>query len=287
MTEMKQYEVLKWASLFLEENHCEVPVAEILLQHHLGVSRPAFYMTMQEEIPTEVLAAFKADIRKHARTGIPVQHLTGYEYFYGRKFNVSSDTLIPRPETEELVLHIAEEVKRSGNHRPIIVDIGTGSGVIAISLALEIPGAIIYATDISEAALSLAKKNADQLQADVIFYQGDFLQPIIDQKIEPQIIVSNPPYIAKSDQPTLSRTVRDFDPELALFADEDGLAAYNQITMLSTKLSIPPQKIVYEIGYQQGDLVSKIIKRDYPQSEIKVIQDINGKDRIVSARLNA
>lgn len=283
---MKQFEVLKWASSFLKEHNCEEPIAEILLQHHLNVSRPTFYMNMQAEVPSVIITKFKKDIHNHVETHIPVQHLTGYEFFYGRKFGVTKHTLIPRPETEELVLHVIEEVKRTNYQQPIIVDIGTGSGVIAITLALEIPDAIVYATDISKEALKVAKKNAEELQAEVIFYQGNFLQPILDQAVNPNIIVSNPPYIAKADKATLSSTVKDFDPALALFANDNGLAAYNEITSLSTKLLRPPQMIVYEIGYQQGEEVSRIITHLYPQSTVKVIQDINGNNRIVSAKLN-
>lgn len=285
MKETKQYEVLKWASSFLIQHNLEETIAEILLQHHLSVSRSTFYMTMQDVIPANVINQFKKDIHNHVDTGIPVQHLMGYEYFYDRKFAVNKHTLIPRPETEELVLHVIEKVKGSKNKRPVIVDIGTGSGIIAISLALEIPGARVYATDISHKALEVAKKNANRHQADVTFYQGNFLQPLIDHDVIPDIIVSNPPYIAHSDHDSLSRTVRNFDPALALFADENGLAAYHHIISLSTKLLSSPQLFVFEIGYQQGKPVSKIIKECYPQSHIKIIQDINGKDRIVSVVL--
>lgn len=285
MKDIKQYEVLNWASSFLTAHHCEEPIAAILLQHHLNIDRSTFFMNMQEEVPVDIITRFKKDIHKHIETGIPVQHLTGYEFFYGRKFNVNHNTLIPRPETEELVLHVIDEVKNRQLDQPIIVDVGTGSGVIAITLALEIPHATVYATDISEKALSVAKRNAAHHQANVTFYHGDYLHPILDNHLNTDIIVSNPPYIAKSDEASLSITVKDFDPSLALFAEDNGLAAYQEITSLSTKLLHSPQLIAYEIGYQQGKDVSEIIGHHYPQSVIKVIQDINGKDRIISACL--
>lgn len=282
---MRQYEVLYWASSFLKEHNCEEAIGEILLLHYLDVSRSTLYMNMQETVPPEIIKQFKNDIYQHVETGVPVQHLTGYEYFYGRQFYVNEHTLIPRPETEELVLHVVEQAKNIKNKQPIIVDIGTGSGVIAITLAKEMPQATIYATDISEEALTVARENAQKHEVDVVFYQGDFLNPILDQNISPDIIVSNPPYIARTEESTLSRTVKDFDPGLALFAEENGLAAYEQITALSTKLSRSPQMIAYEIGYQQGKSVSEIIKHHYPQSQISVIQDINDRDRIVSAQI--
>src|SRR5690625_3335866 len=165
---MKQYEVLHWASLFLKKNNCEEQVAKVLLQHHLAVTRSEFYMMMQDTIPAPIIEKFKADIKKHAQTGIPVQHLIGYEFFYGRKFKVNKHVLIPRPETEELVQQVIEAGKNYPQDKPLtIVDVGTGSGVIAITLALEIPQAQIYAIDISKKALQIAEHNAKQLQANI------------------------------------------------------------------------------------------------------------------------
>src|SRR5690625_759606 len=170
----KQFEVLQWASLLLEKNNAEQGVAEVLLQHHLAVSRSQFDMMMQEAIPEQTLQRFQADIQAHVNTGISVQHLTGYEYFYGRQFIVNEHTLIPRPETEELVQHAIQLSARFADEDPVVIaDIGTGSGVIAATLALEIPYAKVYATDISEAALRVARKNAAQMKAEVTFLQGE------------------------------------------------------------------------------------------------------------------
>src|SRR5690625_3446576 len=142
----KLHEILNWASRFLKENHCEEQIAEILLQHHLAVTNAEFYMRMQEMIPESTITAFKADIKKHVETGVPVQHLTGHEMFYGRKFLVNDDVLIPRPETEELVQQVIEVGKSYPQGELLtIADIGTGSGVIAITLALELSHAQIYA----------------------------------------------------------------------------------------------------------------------------------------------
>lgn len=282
----KQYEVLHWASLFLKKHHCEQGIAEILLQHHLQVTRSQFYMMMQEPIPENVINIFKSDIEKHVETGIPVQHLLGYEMFYGRKFSVSEHVLIPRPETEELVMHVIEiEKQRRESERPTIIDIGTGSGVIASTLALEIPQATIYATDISKQALRTATHNAAQLGAEITFIEGDFLDPIIDQQIRADIIVSNPPYIAKEDEEILSRTVKNFDPSLALFAADDGLAAYKRIIKSSTKVMKEKGIILFEIGFDQAAKVSALVQETYPQSEVNVIQDINKNDRIIVAKL--
>lgn len=284
---MKQYEVLNWASLFLKKNNCEEQIAAILLQHHLSVEKSEFYMMMQETVPSSIIEKFKRDINAHVDTGIPVQHLIGYEMFYGREFLVNRDVLIPRPETEELVQQVIKEVNNYPQGQPLtIVDIGTGSGVIAITLALEIPHAKIYATDISKKALKVAEKNAKQLGADINFLHGNYLQPVINNGISIDIIVSNPPYISKLDEPDLSKTVKDFDPNIALFAERNGLQAYQEILELSTKVVKQPHSLFFEIGYKQGLAVQTIIKETYPQINIDIIQDINGKDRIVAAKFS-
>ncbi|WP_100009877.1 peptide chain release factor N(5)-glutamine methyltransferase [Lentibacillus sediminis] len=280
----KQYEVLQWASSFLEKQNREARVAEILLMHYLQVSRAEFFANIREPVAREIDEAFQEDIRLHAEIGIPVQHLTGYEMFYGRKFTVNEHVLIPRPETEELVEHV---LTHACHMRPCrIVDVGTGSGVIAVTLALELPEATVYAMDISAEALEVAAANAERLGANVTFLQGDFLQPLIDEQIHPDIIVSNPPYISREEEADLSVTVKNFDPELALFAEENGLAAYRKIIRQSADLLQPGSRMALEIGYQQGDAVKDLVAEAYPVSITEIIKDINGKDRIVSAVIN-
>lgn len=278
----KQYEVLNGASIYLEKHNREPRVAEILLQHYLNVSRSKFYTMMQDPISEITLERFNAAIHDHAKAGTPVQHLMGYEMFYGRKFIVDKNVLIPRPETEELVQHVIQTV----GEKPItIVDVGTGSGVIAITIALELKHVTVYATDISRAALSVAGHNAEQLKANITFLEGDFLQPFIDENIKADVIVSNPPYIARAEEAFLSDTVRNFDPELALFADENGLAAYSKIIEQSQQATRPNSIMAFEIGYTQGEAVTSLLKSAFPASEVKTIQDINKKDRIVTAKL--
>lgn len=282
----KLHEILNWASRFLKENQCEEQIAEILLQHHLAVTNAEFYMMMQETIPESTVTTFIDDIKKHVETGVPVQHLTGHEMFYGRKFLVNEHVLIPRPETEELVQQVIEVMRSYPQEEPLtIADIGTGSGVIAITLALELPHVQIYATDISEEALQVAKKNANQLQADVHFLHGDYLQPLIDQSVHADIIVSNPPYISKMEKPFISRTVKNFDPTIALFADENGLMSYRRILELSTNMIKRPDRIFFEIGHEQGKVVKMLVQNSYPQADVDMIKDINEHDRIVAAKL--
>jgi len=281
----KQYEVLKWASLFLEKYNREPKVAELLLQYHLGIDRAQFFARMQEPIDHQLLLHFEKDLMNHALTGIPIQHLFGYETFYGRRFKVNEHVLIPRPETEELIEKVMAYVKKrySPDEALTIVDIGTGSGIIAITLALEMKHVNIYATDLSEKALQIAKLNAIQHDADVEFLQGDFMQPVINKNIKADMIVSNPPYISADEKPLLSDTVKDFDPSLALFADDNGLAAYKAIVRQLTDYVEPTDDIsvFFEIGQHQGTSVKGIFKDAFPESQSKVYKDINQKERIV------
>lgn len=281
----KQYEVFRWASLFLEKNNRESRVAELLLQHHLGVSRAVFFANMQEDVPDDIYEAFKADIEKHAETGMPLQHLTGYEYFYGRRFTVDGHVLIPRPETEELVQHVIRHDVDFRKKPLRIVDVGTGSGVIAITLKLEWSDAEVFATDISEEVLQVAKKNAAEWNADVAFLQGNFLEPLIEREMVVDILVSNPPYIAETERNVLSDTVKNYDPELALFAGDDGLSAYKEIIRQAKRVVRPGGLIAFEIGHEQGNAVKKLLMETFPYSDVDILQDINKKDRIVTAKI--
>lgn len=282
----KQYEVLQWAFSFLHQHHREERVAEWLLQHHLNVPASVFYMNMQEKVPKDMLKKFKADVTAHALTGVPVQHLLGYANFYGRNFHVNQDVLIPRFETEELVQHVIHLVQNQFPDEPVtIVDIGTGSGVIAVSLSLELPHTTVYATDISEKALDIARENAAHLGASVQFLQGDFMKPLYDQDISPHIVVSNPPYINKADYDTLEDTVKEFDPHLALFAEEEGLFAYKKIVEQISARKKQPSHLCFEIGYDQAHAVTAIVKNKFPHSTVETIQDMNGKNRIISCLL--
>ncbi|TRM10787.1 peptide chain release factor N(5)-glutamine methyltransferase [Lentibacillus cibarius] len=278
--DVQQYEVLRRASLFLEQNGREPKFAELLLMDCLQVTRTTFLTMMHDVVPEAVLERFWQGIQQHVETGIPLEHLTGMAPFYGRDFHVNEHTLIPRPETEELV----EKVIHNASGKPLtIVDIGTGSGVIAITLALELPHATVYATDISPEALHVARENADKLGADVTFLHGDGLAPLINENIRPDILVSNPPYIAASEKDQLADTVKNFDPELALFAADDGLAAYKQIIADLTQVINRPGHVFLEIGHEQGTAVKDLLHQAIPESTITILPDINRKNRIVHA----
>jgi release factor glutamine methyltransferase len=275
---------LKEAAAFLQAHQREERVAELLLLYHLAISKTELLMKLRDTVDPIQYAAFRRDLEEHVHTGIPLQHLTGEEEFLGRRYYVNRDVLIPRPETEELVLGIEKMIqKRLAGKQLTIADIGTGSGIIATSLKLAFPEANVIATDISERALLVAKSNSKTLGASIRVKQGSYLEPIhqLDQKVN--VLVSNPPYIDEADKAHMADTVKDFDPTIALFADDKGLAAYKAIVHGLSDVLAFPAVVGFEIGWQQGEAVRKLLQEKFPAAEVEVRKDINGKDRMVFA----
>ncbi|UOQ94969.1 peptide chain release factor N(5)-glutamine methyltransferase [Halobacillus shinanisalinarum] len=271
-------EARRWASLFLQKSSREVRVVDLLLEHTLELSFSQLLAYEHDPFPEQKQAWFIKAVEKHVYTGVPVQHLMGEAPFYGRDFTVNRHVLIPRPETEELILGTLQKMKLES---PVIVDLGTGSGIIAITLKLECPSSQLLATDLSAEAIEVAKQNADTLNADIEFFQGDFLEPIKQQPVD--VIISNPPYIAFSEK--LSDTVENFDPSLALFAEEEGLAAYRTILDQIVRYKLSPSLIAFEIGHEQGEVVKSLIERKLLGYDVQIEKDINKKDRMIFAKL--
>ncbi len=273
------YEALTRASSFLEENNREKGVARFLLQHVLGKNYSQLMLSMYDDISTEDFETYWRYVEEHI-TGKPYQYIIGQETFYGRDFLVNEHVLIPRPETEELIEEIKKRVPALFSDKPIrLADVGTGSGAIALTLKLELPQAEVTATDISSAALEVARNNAELHKAQVSFKEGDLLEPLQSEKWD--IIVSNPPYIAPEEAPTLADTVIDYEPHLALFAEEDGLQLYRRMAEGLPGVMKSPGLIGFEIGYEQGPAVAKMLEQAFPQGLVEVVQDINGKNRFV------
>lgn len=273
------FEALNGASSFLKDKGREEAAARIILQHELGLSHAGLLASMRDELDEEKFQRFWAKIELHA-LGTPVQHITGTEEFYGRSFQVNEHVLIPRPETEELIeetLQLAARYFPEGN--PSIADIGTGSGVIAITMKCEMPAADVMATDISAVALAVAAGNAERLHAEVLFKSGDLLEPVKDRKWD--IILSNPPYISYEEAPDLSDSVRDFEPHSALFAENQGLALYEKMAQRLPHIVDKPGIIGFEIGYTQGEAVKSLLQHAFPEAKVYVKKDINKNDRMV------
>ncbi|RBW68709.1 peptide chain release factor N(5)-glutamine methyltransferase [Bacillus taeanensis] len=277
-------EALNWASSFLKEHNREEYGAEILLRHYLNVDRTGLLMRLQEDLPVDKGHAFFAAVHKHSE-GIPIQHITGIERFYGRTFAVSPDVLIPRPETEELVHGLLERMEAvfPGKASIKVVDIGTGSGAISVTLALENKKLDVTAVDISEAALKMAKQNAEELGASVRFLQGDLFAPLIERGEKVDVVVSNPPYIPKQEIETLDEIVRAHEPILALDGGLDGYDLYRKLVSSLPNVLNQTGIVAFEVGAGQGSAVAEMIEAVYPQADVKVEYDINGKDRMVFA----
>ena len=210
--------------------------------------------------------------------------MLGTESFYGRQFEVNENVLIPRPETEELIYGALEHSRNLFEGKTIkMADIGTGSGAIAITFKKEWPEATVTATDISKEALTVAKRNAEQLGAEITFKEGNLTDPLQNKIWD--IVLSNPPYIGYEEAKTMSETVLAFEPHSALFAEEDGLFFYRKLAENLPALMNKPSLIGLEIGHQQGPAVHKLFTDAFPNAEVETVKDINGKNRILFCKI--
>ena len=283
---VKVYEALKWASSFLMENERDANAGELLLQHYLKQTRSQLLANLHDELSAEKLEQFKAGVTQHVK-GKPIQYIMGCEEFYGRTFFVNEEVLIPRPETEELIYHTVQKLPGifRGDQKLYMADIGTGSGAIAITMKLEVPSLEITATDIAAPSLEVARKNAESLEADVQFIQGDLLLPFIQGNRKVDILLSNPPYIPNEDEKMMSAVVTDHEPHRALFAGVDGLDFYRRFMEQLPQVLQVPGLIGFEVGAGQGKAVAGLLKETFIHAEVSIENDINGKDRMVFAVL--
>ena len=276
MTE-KIYEALQKAKSLLESKDLDSHAAHLLMEHITNKSGAALLADLREPLAPEQQTAFW-NKTEELLTGKPVQHIIGTEMFYGLSFEVNKHVLIPRPETEEIV-YGALERSRNLKKECRVADIGTGSGAIAIAFKKERPEAKVTATDYSEAALKMARRNAVNNGVDVDFRQGDLTAPIAEEKWD--IVLSNPPYIDVRESAEMSKTVLDFEPHSALFAKDDGLFFYKRLAEELPSLMNKPGLIGLEIGYLQGQAVADLFKKAFPEASVSINQDINGKDRMI------
>ena len=233
-----------------------------------------FVFALQQEV-TEEEKQFVEEIYKKLAAHIPAQYIIGHADFFGMQLKVDERVLIPRPETEELVkLILTENLK--DNLR--VLDIGTGSGAIALALAKNRPDWSVTATDISQDALELATENSKRQDLNLSFIKSDCFSEISSKY---DIIVSNPPYISREDQEEVGLNVLHSEPHLALFADEDGLAIYRRITEDSKDYLNDGGKIYLEIGYKQGQSVPYLFRKNFPEKRVRTFKDQFGQDRMV------
>jgi release factor glutamine methyltransferase len=279
------YEALSRASSFLIENKREEPVARLLLQHVLNKSHAQILADMREPITESQYEQYWSFIEEHVK-GRPVQYIIGSEEFYGRIYEVNEHVLIPRPETEELVYETLNRTKALFSNKADVqvADIGTGSGIIGISLKLENPSFQVTVTDLSQEALEVAKRNAQTLGAKIDCRQGDLSKPLQHQKWD--VILSNPPYIAFEEAETLSDTVYEYEPHSALFAEEQGLSLYKRLSKELPSLMNKPGLIGLEIGHEQGPAVQNYFQLAFPYAKVDIVKDINGKNRMIFCEIS-
>lgn len=242
------------------------------------------YMEMDNEANDELANNYRLGIERLLK-GEPLGHILGFEWFYGYRFNVDENVLIPRPETEELVGYVlAAYDEMFAGQDVTVADIGTGSGAIAISLKKEEPSMHMIATDISFDALEVARKNASDLDANVSFLCGDMVKPLVERNVKLDILISNPPYIKNDAQ--MEKSVVDYEPHVALFGGEDGLKFYRSIFEDAPKVLKEKAFMAFEMGYDQGEALSNLAKEYFPEAKIEVIQDLSRKDRMLFVYFN-
>jgi release factor glutamine methyltransferase len=270
--------------------------AELLLAHVLSWPRARLLAERGHQVTVEEAAAFATLVARRAMLE-PVAYLVGRKEFYGLELEVTPDTLVPRPETELLVeLALAEARRRTTDEGPqpgafvpssalggrwslAIADIGTGTGAIAIALASQLPAALVYATDLSAAALAVAGRNVARygLGGRVRLLHGDLLEPLPGPV---DLLVSNPPYTILDE---VEPNVRAHEPRLALDGGPDGAAVYRRLLAIAPAYLRPGGAILLEIGAWQGALVADLLREAYPAAAVSVHQDLAGHDRVVRA----
>ena len=259
-------------------------IAYLYVQTKFGMQRYELALRGQEEVEAVKMAEIEQDVEK-LKQGCPVQYVLDETEFYGLAFKVTPSVLIPRQETEELVQMIVEQNK---GRSVKIWDVGTGSGCIAVTLAKMLPNAQVFATDISEDALAVARSNAQRNGVGVTFARHDMRDTdhLPFDGVRFDVIVSNPPYIPASDRATMHRNVTDYEPSLALFVpDDDKLWCYKAVAQIGERELNPGGRIYVETYHDFHEEIEEIFQQ-YGMREIQSIKDLNGNLRFVSAISN-
>lgn len=272
------FEVLNRASSFLTKNNQSAFAAEWLLRERLNWTKTDLIKNFRTIMPAAEKLQFEADLNQFL-VGKPMQQIIGHDWFLDRKFLVTKDTLIPRPETEEWLDRLLKILPK----RPLkVLDIGTGTGVLAVSQKLARPQDEVTAVDISAAALAVAKENGARLEAAVHWVESDLLQELSGQTFD--LILSNPPYISYEEVDLMDASVLNYEPATALFADNDGLAIYEKLAATIPNYLAKDYLIALEIGYAQGEAVSQLFQAALPQAQVEVWTDFNELPRLVLIR---
>ncbi|MBQ3383874.1 MAG: peptide chain release factor N(5)-glutamine methyltransferase [Erysipelotrichaceae bacterium] len=278
---MPSYHDVLWDTYHqLKDTDISDEAVQILMLELCNMSHNDLYLNYDQEMPENLYSEFKDGVSRLLQNE-PLQYILGFQWFYGYKIRVNEDVLIPRYETEELVANVLADSDYFFADRDTveIVDVGTGSGAIALALKKEEPKFHMYATDISDTALQVAQQNAVDNDVDITFYQGDMLQPLIDRNIKLDILVSNPPYIPREQE--IQKSVDQYEPHVALFGGDDGLYFYRKIFADAHKVIKEKSFLAFEIGYDEKDAIVKEVEKYFPNDRYEVLKDINKKDRML------
>jgi len=254
--------------------------AETLLLYVMRCERAALLVRWKEVLDAQEAASYAALIERRM-TGEPIQYITGESEFYGLPFHVTREVLIPRPETEHLVEKALELA--ACFQAPRIVDVGAGSGAIAVALACKLPQAAVTAIDLSSSALTIARENAERngVSGGIRFLRGDLLAPVKEERFE--IVVSNPPYVSAGDRAGMAVEVREFEPALALFAGIDGLDVYRRLIPSAFTSLAPGGFLALEIGFGQEQAIARLLM-DAGFESIEFVPDLQKIPRVACAR---
>ncbi len=286
MSDWTIQKLLTWITEYLTQKDVDSPrlSAELLLSKVLGLKRIELYTQFGKVVPKEQLDQLHGLV-KRAGLHEPVAYLVGKTEFYSIEFEVTSDCLIPRPETEQLVQR-AIEFLRKREAGQFVCDLCTGCGIIAVAIAKNVPTAKVIATDISTGALALATQNVERhgLQERIELRQGDIFEPLIPPLDQFDLIASNPPYVSAAEYETLDKNVKDYEPRIALYAGEGGLDVYRRIAEKVGPFLKPDGVLLMEIGYMQGPAVRELLEQTGVFASIEVEKDFQKHDRVVVAK---
>lgn len=274
-------EAQKRASIFLEENGFDGQLARHYWLLLFDWTLTDYIMQLRQPISQEQSSIFKATLDRIINHE-PIQYIIGYAEFMDERFKVTQDTLIPREDTAGLV-ELANTYLES-NTSAKVLDIGTGTGIIPIIIAKNFPEARIFACDISQAALDVARTNADSHRVSIDLIESDLFSNL-DPMMKFDLIVSNPPYISEEEIDDMDESVKRFEPSSALFAENQGLAIYQRIAKECQRFIHDKTLILLEVGFRQADAVSTLFRKEYPNALITITQDLNLHNRYVSIQL--
>lgn len=256
----------------------EETAIKILIQEIATLTSSEFYLNLDSEVPNILLTKINNAVDKYLIDNIPIQYILGYTYFYGLKFYVDRNVLIPRRETEELVDWV---VKNNPFTNPYILDLATGSGAIAVAIKKHLVNANVYASDISVDSLNVAQKNANLNNVNINFIESNIFNNIEGRF---DIIVSNPPYIPHDE--ILPNLVYNNEPHLALFADDEGLYFYNKILENARNYIKPNSILVFEIPENKDETLLGMCNKYFCNSESFILKDMQNKSRILIVKSN-